>query len=70
MIYYSDMDKDIKEITDTMSELGYYFDSPKEVATLWKEFSEEFFAQWFVVNIDSIRYFIEWFKNNKEVEKI
>lgn len=70
MIYYSDMEKDIKEITDAMSELGYYFDSPKEVATLWKEFSREFLAQWFVVDNISVRHFADWLKENKEIESI
>ncbi len=68
MIYYSDMDEDIREITNKISELGYYFDNPKEVATLWKEYSNGVCAQWLVVYDMTLRHFAEWLKENKEIE--
>ena len=70
MIYYSDMDEDIRTIEIETSKLGYYFDSPKEISDLWKEFSDDFFAQWFVVNNTSIRHFVDWLDDHKEILEI
>lgn len=69
MIYYSEMENDIREITDYANKHGYYFDSPKEVSCLWERFSNYYWEPWLGHDEGTLEKFIDWLEY-EEVESL